>query len=709
MSIDKKTIGQQHSAWPDTLWAILGAAALLVLVVVAYLPAIHAGFIWDDDKHISENSVLTRQNGLPLAWRFPRINPPSMGPPQYYPLTHTSFWLESRFWGFGPHGYHLDNILLHAASAILLWLVLWRLRVASAWLAGAWVAAALWALHPVQVESVAWITERKNTLSLFLELAALLAYQAFEPSLQNGQRFDPPTKHADHENRRHWDRYALALIFFIGALLAKTVACSFPLVILILIWWKRGRIRAAQVFPIIPMFLIAAPLGLYTGYLERVRVGAMGPDWQIPAIDRFLIAGRAIWFDLGKLLWPVNLCFSYAMWNVNAGAIWQWLAPIAVAATLAALWLARQRLGRGPLAAAIIYCVVLGPSLGFADVYPMRFTYVADHYQYAASAAIAVIIVTIACRARFARDIIRAAVIVLIGVLAFLTYNRSLIFRSAESVWRDTIAKNPRGWLARENLAVILTVEATDPPPETKLGEDSDTVAHRDELLGNDPATFARGRLLEAAALYSEVSALHPLHDYVDLNWGDALLGLKQYDDAIARYRHRLQIANLPNGPRLTPLVLSTVYRKIAAAQDMSGRHEEALASMRQAVADDPNDMLVIIDLARQLARMHRTDEAVAQVMAATNISDPDAVHWRQGAWLLWEIGRPREMRQVLDEYLSRYPNDLDGRLQIAEFFLQNNHPEVAEKFFRAALVIDPDCPQALSGLTRLGVPIPAQ
>jgi tetratricopeptide (TPR) repeat protein len=705
MSMDNKTTGPLRGAWPDPLWAIVGAIALAGLVFVAYLPVIHAGFIWDDDKHITNSAVLMRSDGLALAWRFPQIRPPSIGPPQYYPLTHTSFWLESHIWGLDPHGYHLDNILLHAASAVLLWLVLWRLRVAGAWIAGTWVAAALWALHPVQVESVAWITERKNTLSLFLELAALLAYQAFEPGLQcfgAGAAREEQSK-----QQRHWDSYALALLFFVAALLAKTVACSLPLVILILIWWKRGRIRAAEVLPLVPMFLMGGALGLYTGYLERVRVGALGPEWQIPAVDRLLIAGRAIWFDLGKLLWPAGLCFSYSKWNVDAGAIWQWLAPAAVGATLAALWLARRRLGRGPLAGAIIYCIVLGPSLGIADVYPMLFTFVADHYQYAASAAMAALIVGVASRARFGREIIRAGAIVLIAVLALLTYDRSHIFRSAESVWRDTIVKNPGSWLARENLAVILTVEANVPPAEAKLGEDSDTVAHRDELLGNDPATFARGRLLEAASLYAEVSTLRPLHDYVDLNWGDALLGLKQYDAAIARYRHRLEIAKLPNGPELTPTALSTVYRKIAGAQDMSGRHEESLASMRQAVADDPNSMPVRIDLARELARMHRIDEAVAQVIAATNGSDANGAHWRDAAWLLWQIGRPAQMQEVLDEYLARFPGDLDGRLNIGAFFMENNRPEEAEKFFRAALVIDPNCPQALAELARLGSPSP--
>jgi predicted Zn-dependent protease len=134
----------------------------------------------------------------------------------------------------------------------------------------------------------------------------------------------------------------------------------------------------------------------------------------------------------------------------------------------------------------------------------------------------------------------------------------------------------------------------------------------------------------------------------------------------------------------------------------MSGRHDEALASMRQAVTDDPNSMLVRIDLARQLGRMHRIDEAVAEIMAATNGSDSDAEHWRVAAWLLWQIGRPVEMQTVLDRYLARFPKDLDGRLELGDFFLENNHPDIAEKFFRSALAVDPACAEALAGLARV-------
>jgi Flp pilus assembly protein TadD len=158
----------------------------------------------------------------------------------------------------------------------------------------------------------------------------------------------------------------------------------------------------------------------------------------------------------------------------------------------------------------------------------------------------------------------------------------------------------------------------------------------------------------------------------------------------------------MPGGPALTPRVLSTVYRKIAAAEDMGGRHEDSLAAMRQAVAAEPNSLPVRLDLARQFARMHRVDEAVAEIVKATTGPDSDVTHWTDAAWLLWQIGRPTEMRALLDRYLARFPNDLEGRLDIGEFFFENNQPADAEKFFRSALAIDPTSPEAQAGMARI-------
>ena len=252
--------------WPGAL--------LFLLVCLAYLPALRDGFIWDDDSYVTGNPTLRNLHGLYRIWF-------ELGAvPQYYPLVHTTFWLEYHLWGLHPPGYHLINILLHAAAAVLLWQVLRGLQ-----LPGAWLAAALFALHPIEVESVSWITERKNVLSAVFYFAAVLAYLRFAAwAVPEGA------------NRRRWRWYFLALLLFLAALLSKTVTCSLPAALLLVCWWKQGRVRWADVYPLLPFFVVGMGLGLLTAGMEKYHVGAQGADWSLSFADRCLIAGRALWF-----------------------------------------------------------------------------------------------------------------------------------------------------------------------------------------------------------------------------------------------------------------------------------------------------------------------------------------------------------------------------------------------------------------------------
>ncbi|MHC4920438.1 MAG: hypothetical protein ACYTKC_12690, partial [Planctomycetota bacterium] len=342
-----------------------------------YTPAIfQGGFIWDDDDYVQKNEVLRTGEGLALIWTEP------MSIPQWYPLVHTTFWVEFQWWGLNPLGYHLTNVLIHIASTVLLFFVLRRLAVP-----GALLAAAVFGLHPVMVESVAWITERKNVLSLFCYLAALLCYLRFE-RLDTADRDTADPNATAPPGPRPWKYHALALVLFACALLSKTVTCSMPAVVLLLIYWKRGRIRWPELWPTLPLFAVAVPLALYTAHLEEVRVGAVGPEWDLSLAERVLVAGRAIWFYAHKLVWPGELVFIYERWQLDAGATWQWVFPVGVVVALVGLFLRRHRIGRGPVVAACIFCGTLTPALGFFSVYPMRYSFVADHFQYHASIAL---------------------------------------------------------------------------------------------------------------------------------------------------------------------------------------------------------------------------------------------------------------------------------------------------------------------------------
>src|SRR5687768_8817199 len=236
------------------------------------------GFIWDDDDHVRNNATLRSAEGLLRIWSDPRSLP------QYYPLTHTSFWIEYRLFGDSAGGYHIVNILLHTAAAILLWRVLVLLEVPAALL-----AACLFAIHPVQAESVAWITERKNLLSGVFYFAAALMYL---------------------KSRTAWNRhYMAAFVLFIAALLSKTVACSLPAALVLVIWWKRGRLTQKDWIALLPMFVVGAAMAFFTAHWEREWVRAIGPEWDYSFIDRILIAGRALWFYASKLVLPINLAF----------------------------------------------------------------------------------------------------------------------------------------------------------------------------------------------------------------------------------------------------------------------------------------------------------------------------------------------------------------------------------------------------------------
>jgi hypothetical protein len=247
-----------------------------------------------------------------------------------------------------PFGYHLVNVLLHASNAVLLWLVLRPLE-----LRGAWWAAAVFALHPVSVESVAWITERKNILSGLFYFLTGLAYFRFRP-LMNRE----PARGYD------WRYYPLVFALFLCALLSKTVTCSLPAVLLLLVWWKNGRVERRDVLALTPLFILGAALALITIGMEQ-RAGAVGAEWSLSLVQRCLLAGRALWFYASKLLWPRNLTFLYPHWEIDAGAPWQYVFPLAALSGLVALWSLRSRIGKGPLVAMLFFAGTLVPAKGF--------------------------------------------------------------------------------------------------------------------------------------------------------------------------------------------------------------------------------------------------------------------------------------------------------------------------------------------------------
>ena len=494
----------------------------MAATLLAYRPAMSAGFIWDDDSYLTGNPLLSGLDGLRRIW-IPGQTP------QYYPVVFTSFWIEHLVWGLHPAGYHLVNIALHALNALLVWRLGRALR-----LPGAWFVGALFALHPVQVESVAWITERKNVLSACSYLLAALAWLRV---LERGE--------ATREGAPPWRPYAAMLGLFVLALLSKSVTCTLPVALLLVLLWQRRRITSRHVALLLPLLLLGLLCAWNTARLERIHVGAAGPEFDFSLAERALIATRALLFYPSKLLLPWPLVFIYPRWELEATRAASYgplLLELAVAAAALVAW---RRGARGPALALAFYAVTIAPALGFVDVYPMRYSFVADHFQYLACLGVFALAggaaEALARRPRVAAEALarrpRVAAVAggaVLAALGGLSWCQCLAYANAETLWRTTIARNPGAWIALNNLgAVVLErdegAEAVD-LLQRALAAASSEAARGDVRFNLALALDSAGRDEEALALYLE---LQQTEGGMHLRIAQTLVSLGRPDEAI--------------------------------------------------------------------------------------------------------------------------------------------------------------------------------
>ena len=419
---------------PPRDWAVY--ALIVCAAFIAYLPAMHGGMLWDDTAHVTRLD-LRSLHGLWRIWTDPGATQ------QYYPLLHSAFWVEHSIWGDSVLYYHLVNVALHALAACLVVKIARRLA-----LPGAWLAGLIFALHPLGVEAVAWISEQKSTLSGAFYLASALAYLRFDES-------------------RKRSAYLVALAWFAAALLTKTVTATLPGALLVILWWRRGRIEwHRDVRPLLPWFILGVSAGLFTAWVESTLIGASGAEFALTPVQRLLLAGRVIWFYVWKVIWPANLTFFYPRWTIDASAWWQYLFPAGAIAAAAVLWRV-ARIHRGPLAGFLIFTGTLFPVLGFLNIYPFRYSYVADHFAYLAILGIVVPLAAIrAVRPLFG--------ILLAGALGAMTWQQSAIYRDEETLYRATLERNPGVWLAHNNLANLLLA---------RIGQNPEAMSHLEAAL----------------------------------------------------------------------------------------------------------------------------------------------------------------------------------------------------------------------------------
>jgi protein O-mannosyl-transferase len=627
--------GRLLPSWSADEWRF--AAALVLAVMIAYLPVWRAGFVWDDRFYITSNPSLLGLNGLEGIWTSSAAD--------ISPLTSTVFWVEHALWGLAPLPYHLVNVFEHAACAVVLWRVLLALRVP-----GAWLGAALWALHPVQVESVAWVSELKNMQS---GLCFLLSILFFLRSL------------GANESKSHaGERWSYPLSVLLGglAMASKSSTVILPVVLCLVAWWMEGRWRwrnLARVAPFLVLSAAASALSLWTQGLVLVTL----PDaqWVRSGPERLVTAGIGVWFYVGKELWPHPVMTVYPRWRIDAGKWSSYLPLVGVIVTLILLWLRRDSWARPWFFVFAYFLAALLPVLGLFDNYIFHYSLVFDHFQYLASmgpmALAGAGLARLARMVSFGRTGPRAGVysapLLLLGIL---TWQRCATFESEQTLWTDTLTKNPGSWTAHYNLGVVLE--------------------HKGQMNG-------------AATEYRKALEINPNSEQAYNGLGAVLFQEKKRDEALAQFLRALELN--PN--------YADAYSNLAQTWLEDGNKDGAIAAVQRALVLDPTNADAHYVFGRVLAQKGQVDAAIAQFKRALELEPDNAdVHNNLGLALV-QKGQIQdaisEYRKALASQPDSYP--FESNLGVA-LFRTGQAGEGMEHLLRAAK-ISPDSPEAVNNL----------
>ena len=654
-------------------WA--AGALLVVLVFVAYLPVWRGGFIWDDDFHLTENACVRGPLGFKAIW--------TSSASYYYPLVTTSFWLGHKLWGLNATAFHLVNIAVHAGCALLLWRLLRRLNVPAAWL-----GAAAWALHPVQVESVAWITELKNTQSCFFYLAAALFFLEWRE-----RRATEASAHGANT------RYALAIVCAVLAITSKTSTVMLPVALGFGWWWLERRWRWSMLLWLSPFFVVSFGASAWTIWEQRFHSGALGPEWDQSALERCLIAGQAAWFYLGKLFWPSPLMFIYPRWQIDLARVASYVPALSAVCVLSLLWLDRHRRWRPGFFAAAYFVALLFPVLGFFNIYFFRYSFVADHFQYLASIG-PIVFVTAAIgtgiaklptqRSVLLQTVAATAVVVALGAM---TFKQTHVYRDADTLWRDALRHNSRCWLAEINLG----------KEADKTGRTDDAIDHyqralalypqypeMQNLLGN--TLWKRGRAAEAEACYRYALLLKP--DYAEpcTNLGVIALDREKPDTAARYFRRALSL-----DPQSTE-----AHNGLGNALLRLGRANEAVGEFTAAVALNPQFSTAHYNLGNALTQLGRTTEAIESLRIAIRLDPKSAEAQNNLGVVLYNAGRYAEAITCFEAVVALTPNDDAARNNLGNALRGSGRISEAAATYRRALEVNPKSLRAQKNLAAI-------
>jgi tetratricopeptide (TPR) repeat protein len=623
------SLGSPGGVWWGNDW-VLGTI-LVVAIVIAYLPVWQAGFIWDDDAIVTMNPAVTEPGGLAAIWFSKAAD--------ICPLTLTTFWVEYQVWRADPLPYHLVNLLFHAGSALVLWQVLRRLRIP-----GAWLGAALWALHPVMAGSVAWISEMKNTESGLFFLLSILFFLR-----DAGQTPGAPVP------GRRWN-YGWCLVFAALAMASKSSTVVLPLVLCLCAWWMEGRWTGRTLARTIPVFAFSLLAALGTIWTQRQMPGyelVVPRTWP----ERLVAAGDAVWFYLGKLIWPHSLSIVYPFWWIHAEDVLVWLPLLAVVVVLAVLgW---DRRTRPVLFAFACFLAALLPVLGFANMAYFQYSLVADHFQYLAS--IAPLALAAAGATVFSRAMLRGrdgmtpvlAAILLVTVGA-VTWERVTVFKNAGTVWTDALMKNPDSWIADNSLGVW---------------------------------KFQTGDLDASLALLQEAVVLKPGHASVQYNFGRALAQANRLDEATARFKKAIE---------LDP-AMDQAYDNLGIIYGREGKVDDAISEFHKLLALNPDYGHGHYNLGVALMQKGDIDGAIEHFERAREL-DPNAQLESLGVCYV-QKNEIEKAVEVFEKDVERHPNDPGARNNLGGVLLRTGHADAAIPQFEESLRLNPNNAQAQKNL----------
>jgi protein O-mannosyl-transferase len=565
----------------------VSALILLGALWVAYSQVWHAGFIWDDDAHLTSNACIVGPLGLKDIWITSAAT--------YYPLVLTTFWIEHAIWGLNPLPYHLVNLAMHSACAVLIWKVLRDLKVS-----GAWFGAALWALHPIQVESVAWITELKNTQSCFFYLLAIVSFLKWRTLALRSDKITGIVC------------YTSALICATFAILSKTSTVMLPAVLGLCWWWREKRFRWSDAAYLVPFLFVSLIGSAWTVWEQKYHSGAIGQDWSQGFWEHIAIAGKVFWFYLAKLIWPHPLIFIYPRWRIQADNSLEYLGTLAAIGLLIFLWRRRNGPLRPLFFVTAYYAVSLFPVMGFFSIYFFRYSFVADHFAYLASigplGGAGAFIWTSGRLLKNLPPIGHSLVCSLIlALLVSLTWHQTEEYGNNAKLWRATISKDPACWMAYNNIGFA----------DAKEGELDDAISEYERALDINPnysdahynlgfAFQQKGQFADAVMQYERAIEIEPDNFEAHNNLGNILMLAGKLDESIVEYQKALNLN--PNEVE--------AHSNLGNVLSQKGRYSEAIQEYQKALVLEPEYAEIHYNLGLLLSRQGQLAGAIKEYQA---------------------------------------------------------------------------------------------